>query len=143
MGKKYYRGVYTMSDNETRILTGDNGTIAYSNDVIATIAGLAATDVEGVAGLSGGIAGGLAELLGKKNLTNGVKVEVGNEEAAVDISIVINQGVVIPEVTEKVQADVKHTIETMTGLRVVGVNVYVQAISFDNTSANETQARVR
>lgn len=132
-----------MSDNETRILTSENGTIAYSNDVIATIAGLAATEVEGVAGLSGGIAGGLAELLGKKNLTNGVKVEVGNEEAAVDISIVVKQGIVIPEVVEKVQVDIKNTIETMTGLRVVGVNVYVQSITFETQDAKDAQARVR
>ena len=126
-----------MSEQEqTKTITRENGTISYSNDVIATISGLATTEVEGVVGLSGGIAGGIAELLGRKNLTKGVKVELGNEEAAIDISIVVEYGVIIPDVTAKIQQEVKKAIETMTGLSVVEVNINVQGVSF--TAVAET-----
>ena len=73
-----------MVSNENQVIPAnqvDGGTISYADDVIAIIAGLAATEVSGVAGMSGGVVGGIAELLGRKNLTKGVKVEVGNEEA--------------------------------------------------------------
>ena len=66
-----------------------NGTISFADDVIATIAGLAATEIEGVAGMSGGIMGGIAELLGKRNLTKGVKVEVAQEETTIDLSVIV------------------------------------------------------
>ena len=90
-----------------------------ANDVIATIAALAAADVAGVAGMSGGVVEGITEMLGKKNLTKGVKVEVGSEEAAVDISINVRYGFAIQEVCQNLQNAVKNAIETMTGLRVV------------------------
>ncbi|MBC7323962.1 MAG: Asp23/Gls24 family envelope stress response protein, partial [Moorella sp. (in: Bacteria)] len=102
------------------------GSIRLTNEVVAIIAGLAATEIEGVAGMSGGIAGGIAELLGRKNLGKGVKVEVGEKEAAVDLYVVVNFGVRIPDVAIKVQENVKKAIESMTGLRVVEVNVHVQ-----------------
>ena len=68
------------------VRNADCGKIIFADDVIATIAALAAADVQGVASMSGGVVEGLTEMLGKKNLTKGVKVEVGSEEAAVDIS---------------------------------------------------------
>src|SRR5690554_7907925 len=74
------------------------GDIRIANEVVGVIAGLAATDVEGVAGMSGGIAGGIAEMLGRKNLSKGVKVEVGEEQAAIDLFVVVEYGVRIPEI---------------------------------------------
>lgn len=109
----------------------EGGKIVFATDVIATIAALAAADVKGVAGMSGGMVEGITEMLGRKNLTKGVKVEVGTEEAAVDVSVVVQYGNRIQDVCSEVQRSVKNAVETMTGLRVVEVNVYVQAVSFE------------
>lgn len=105
--------------------------VVFANDVIATIVGLAAADVKGVVGLSGGVMEGFSEVFGKKNLTKGVKVEVGTEEVAADVSIVVQYGFKIQDVCAEVQAAVRKAVETMTGLRVVEVNVYVQEIAFE------------
>ncbi|AKX94309.1 alkaline-shock protein [Moorella thermoacetica] len=121
----------------------DLGTIKIANEVVAIIAGLAATEIEGVAGMSGGIAGGITELLGRKNLAKGVKVEVGEKEAAVDLYIVVNFGVRIPDVAIKVQENVKKAIEGMTGLQVVEVNVHVQGVVFPQETRDEETSRVR
>lgn len=106
------------------------GDVRIANEVVAVIAGLAAVEIDGVAGMSGGIAGGIAELLGRKNLAKGVKVEVGEAQAAVDIYVVVEFGVRIPDVSWKIQENVKRAIETMTGLEVVEVNVNVQGVHF-------------
>ncbi len=106
------------------------GSIQIAPEVIEVIAGLATVEVEGVAGMSGGFAGGIAELLGRKNLSKGVKVEVGNREAAVDVSIVMEYGQRIPEVAGEIQKNVKSAIESMTGLLVVEVNVHIHGVMF-------------
>lgn len=109
--------------------TNKTGTISYANDVIAIIAGLAATEIAGISGMSGGITSGIAEMLGRKNLTKGVKVEVGTEETAIDLSVIVDYGVQIHKVAFDVQENVKKAVETMTGLHVVEVNVYVQGVN--------------
>ena len=108
----------------------DIGTIQIAPEVIEVIAGLATIEVQGVAGMSGGFAGGIAEILGRKNLSKGVKVEVGQRQAAVDVSIIINYGFKIPEVAHEIQRNVKHAIESMTGLDVVEVNVHIHDVHF-------------
>jgi uncharacterized alkaline shock family protein YloU len=118
------------------------GTIRIADDVVRVIAGLAATEVAGVAGMSGGVVGGITEKLGRKNLSKGVKVEVGEKEAAVDLYIIVEYGTRIPEVAAKIQDDVKSAIEKMTGLKVVEVNVNVQGVSFGN-EINEEENRVK
>ena len=102
------------------------GNVRIADEVVAIIAGLAAIEVDGVAGMSGGLAGGIAELLGKRNLSKGVKVEVGDREAAVDLFLVVDYGVSIPEVALNVQRNVSRAISSMTGLSVVEVNVHIQ-----------------
>ena len=119
----------------------DNGKIIFADDVIATIAALAAADVQGVASMSGGVVEGLTEMLGKKNLTKGVKVEVGTEEAAVDISVNVRYGFAIQEVCQNLQNAIKNAIETMTGLRVVEVNVYVQSVVFEKPAEPEPEKK--
>jgi len=106
------------------------GAIRIANEVVAVIAGLAATEIEGLAGMSGGLAGGFAEMLGHKNLAKGVRVEVGEKETAVDIFVIVEYGAKIPDVASRVQENVKHAIESMTGLKVLEVNVHVQGVSF-------------
>ena len=113
----------------------DLGEVRVADEVVGIIAGLAASEVEGVAGMSGGIAGGIAELLGRKNLSKGVKVEVGEEEAAIDLFIVVEYGVRIPEVATNIQENVKQAIEGMTGLDVVEVNVHVLGVNFPQPQA--------
>ena len=113
-------------DYNEKVEHTDVGMIKIADEVVGIIAGLAATEVEGVAGMSGGLVGGIAEILGKKNLSKGVKAEVGEREAAVDLFIIMEYGVRIPDVALRVQENVKRAIESMTGLDVVEVNIHVQ-----------------
>ena len=120
-------------DENTTLTTEVNqgGKIVFAEDVIATIASLAASEVDGVHAMSGTAMEGLSEKLGKKSYTKGIKVEIGTEECAVDISAVIKYGFRIQEVCQNIQTDVKNAIETMTGLRVVEVNVTVPQVYFE------------
>lgn len=131
--------------NEKEIIQKDSslGSIRIADDVVSIIAGLAATEVDGIAGMSGGIAGGIAEILGRKNFSKGVKVEVGEKEAAVDLYIIVKYGVRIPDVALAVQENVKRAIETMTGLSVVEVNVHVQGVGFPEEEEKAEEVRVR
>ncbi len=111
-------------------LPSELGAINIADEVVSIIAGLAATEVKGIANMSGGIAGGVAETLGRKNLSKGVKVEVGGQEVTVELFLVVEYGSRIPDVAWMVQDSVKKAIETMTGLAVVNVNIHVQGVSF-------------
>lgn len=110
-----------------------HGTVKISNEVVSIIAGVAAMEVEGVAGMSGGITGDITEMLGMKNLSKGVKVALGEEETTIDIFIVVEYGSKITELGEKVQENVKNTVETMTGLNVAEVNVNIQGVNIAKT----------
>jgi uncharacterized alkaline shock family protein YloU len=129
---------------DIQILKAENdiGSVKIADEVVAIIAGLAATEVPGVAGMSGGLAGGIAEMLGRKNLTRGVKVEVGERQAAVDLFLIVDFGVKIPEVAWRVQENVKKAIESMTGLDVVEVNIHVQGVKIAGEEKEE-DARVK
>ena len=115
------------------------GSIKISNDVIATIAGIAATEVKGVSGKSMGFTGGITEILGMKNLTKGVKVEITNRVAKIDISIVVEYGVDISETAKKVQANIKKSVETMTDLLVPEVNVNIQGVNMEIEKEEELE----
>lgn len=127
-------------DQENSIIE-DYGTVKISEEVVAIIAGIAATDVPGVAGMSGGIAGGIAEILGRKNLSKGVKVEVGEKEAAIDLYIIVEFGARIPEVAWDIQDKVKNAVQSMTGLNVVEVNIHVQGVNFDKEVKKEIEPK--
>ena len=122
---------------------GSLGAIRIADEVVGIIAGLAATEIDGIAGMSGGLVGGIAEMLGKKNFAKGVKVEVGEREAAVDLYIIVKYGVRIPDVALSVQENVKQAIESMTGLSVVEVNIHVQGVGFPDAEKREEEVRVR
>lgn len=119
----------------------DPSSITIASEVIAIIAGIAATEVKGVAGMSGGVVDGIAELVKKKNLSKGVKVEVGEKEVAVDLYVVIEYGTKIPDVAYTIQENVAKAIESMTGKRVIEVNVHIQGIQFRHEDAEETRVR--
>ena len=118
------------------------GTIKIADEVVSIIAGLAATEIDGIAGTSGGLVGGIAEMLGRKNFSKGVKVEVGEREAAIDLYIIVKYGVRIPDVALAAQENIKRAIETMTGLSVVEVNVNVQGVHFPEDETPEEEIRV-
>ncbi|MGM0501723.1 MAG: Asp23/Gls24 family envelope stress response protein [Bacillota bacterium] len=116
------------------------GVIRIADEVVSIIAGLAATEVEGVAGMSGGLLNsGFAKILGKKNLSKGVKVEVGETETAVDLYVIVEYGVKIADVAWEIQQNVKKAIESMTGLNVVEANVHVEGIDFRDEEEEEEQ----
>lgn len=117
----------------------ESGTIRIANEVVRIIAGIAASEVKGIVGMSGGVADGFAELLMKKNLAKGVKVEVGERQVAIDLFVVVEYGSKIPEIAYMVQENVKRAVESMTGLEVVEVNVHIQGVEF---RSEELEAKV-
>jgi uncharacterized alkaline shock family protein YloU len=116
--------------------------LRISDEVVATIAGIAATEVDGIAGMSAGLVSGISEMLGKKTFARGARVEVGEKETAMDLYVVVEYGVRIPEVAQRVQENVKRAVESMTGLDVVQVNVHVQGVVF-HREGKEEEVRVR
>ena len=119
----------------------ENEGVKISNDVIAVIAGVAVSEVQGVASMSGGFAGGISEVLsGKKNLAKGIKVEAGEKEAKIDVNIIVEYGSRIPDVAFEIQNRVKKAVENMTGLKVEEVNVHVQGV---NTATVESKEDVK
>ena len=104
--------------------------IKIADGVVAIIAGKAVSEVNGVFGMAGGFAGGITEVLsGKKNLTKGIKVDVSDNQVKIDVNIIVEYGVRIPDVAFEIQNRVKKAVETMTGLKVSSVNVHVQGVN--------------
>ena len=124
---------------ENEIKTEGDG-IKISNDVVAVIAGIAVSEVTGVAGMSGGFAGGISEVLsGKKNLAKGIKVEVSENTTKIDVNIIVEYGTRIPDVAFEIQNRVKKAVESMTGLNVTEVNVHVQGVNTDSVNKENEQ----
>lgn len=122
-----------MSENKGIITRPDaGGSISYSEDVIAIISSLAATEIKGVAGMSGDFKSGLGELLGRKDLSKGIKANITKEEVVIDINVIVVYGSIISEVALEVQKSVKRAVEGMTGLKVMGVNVNIQGVQINN-----------
>ena len=118
----------------------EDESIQISDDVVAKIAGVAVSEVKGVSGKASGFAGGISEVLsGKKNLSKGIKVDVDNKEVKVDVNIVVEYGVRIPDVAFEIQNRVKKAVETMTGLKVTTVNVHVQGINTKMENEEESK----
>ncbi|CAI6067127.1 Alkaline shock protein 23 [Paenibacillus sp. JJ-100] len=108
----------------------ESGNIRIADDVVAKIAGMAAMETPGIAAMSGGLSEGWAKRLSGKNVQKGVSVEVGQLEAAIDLRIIVLYETPIHEVSRMLQQNVREAVETMTGLRVVEVNVKVEGVSF-------------
>ncbi len=105
-----------------------NDTVKIANEAVATYAGIAVSEVSGVYGMAGGFAGITEALSGKKNLAKGIKVDVGEKDARIDVNIIVEYGARIPEVAFEIQSRVKKSVENMTGLKVLEVNVHVQGV---------------
>ena len=113
---------------------GKPGEVKIAAEVVAMIAGLAATEVEGVDSMAGNITNELVGKLGMKNLSKGVKVEVSEEHVSVDLSLNMKYGYSLPAVSEKVQERVRTAIETMTGLTVLEVNIKIAGVNMREES---------
>ena len=116
----------------------ENG-IEISNDVIAVIAGVAVSEAQGVASMSGGFAGGITEVLsGKKNMAKGIKVDKTENTAKIDVNIIVEYGSRIPDVAFEIQNRVKKSVESMTGFKVEEVNVHVQGVDTNISKIENT-----
>jgi uncharacterized alkaline shock family protein YloU len=108
----------------------DMGIVKISDEVVAVISGIAATEIKGIIGMSGNLVGGITQILSsRKNLSKGVKVSVGENSAAIDLYVIVEYGLKIPEIAFQVQENVRKNVESMTGLNVTAVNVHVQNVS--------------
>ena len=107
---------------------GGIGEVQIADEVVAIIAGLAATEVDGVASMAGNITNEIVSRLGMKNLSKGIQIEIADNEVVVDVALNIAYGYSIPEVSTKVQEKVKSAIETMTGLSVATINVRIASV---------------
>lgn len=125
-----------MSENyqpDVKLDENPNGTVSFATEVVATIAGLAATEVEGVASMSSQ-SGGFADMFSRKNtrnFTKGVRIDLDGNKVTVDITIVVEYGSPVPDVARSIQENVKKAIETMSGLDVHAVDVHVSGVSFE------------
>ena len=126
-----------MSDNypsDVKLNENPNGTVSFATEVVATIAGLAATEVDGVASMVSPASSGLADMFSRKNnrnLTKGVRIDLEDNRVSVDVTITVDYGSPIPDVARNIQENVKKAIETMSGLDVKNVDVHVTGISFE------------
>ncbi|MBD5501240.1 MAG: Asp23/Gls24 family envelope stress response protein [Lachnospiraceae bacterium] len=123
MEKTLEQNTYVLQDDD------DLGTVKIADDVVASIAGIAATEVEGVVSMAGNIGNELRSKIGVKNLAKGVKVEVIGKSVKADIALVVEYGYNIPAISQKVQDKVKSTIESMTGLKVTDVNIRIAGVN--------------
>ena len=119
------------SDKNNYVLQDDEnlGTVKIADDVVAMIAALAATEVEGVAAMSGNMTNELLSRVGVKNMAKGTRVEVLQKRVKVDLAITIEYGFNIPATCQRVQTKVKNAVENMTGLEVNDVNIRIAGIN--------------
>ena len=117
------------------------GKINISEEVIAVVSGVAASEVKGVSGMSNSLAGGITDLIGKKNYSKGVKVNIDGNEVKISIAITVDFGVNIPAVACEVQDKIKREVETMTSLNVVAVDVSVNALAMPKTEKGKESAK--
>lgn len=127
MEKETERKTYVLQEDESI------GTVKIADDVVAMIAGIAATEVEGVNAMAGNITNELMSRVGVNKLTKGVKVEVRQGQVTVDLAVTMEYGYNIPATCQKVQAKVKNAIENMTGLSVIDVNIRIAGINMQQT----------
>ena len=116
------------TDDKEELVSVDDATgIKISEDVVAVIAGVAASEVPGVCSMSGGLV--LTEVFGKKNMAKGIKAEVNEKNTKIDVNIIVEYGVRIPDIAFEIQNRVKTAVESMTGLKVQEVNIHVQGVN--------------
>ena len=133
-----------VNENVEEINVTADSSIVISAEVVSVIAGVAVSEVPGVVDTAGGFAGGISEVLsGKKKLSKGIKVEVGEKETKIDVNIIVEYGSRIPDVAFEIQNKVRTAVKEMTGLDVLEVNVHVQGVrtSLEQETKDENQTK--
>ena len=122
----------------------EGDTIRISSEVIAVIAGIISSDMPGIAGMSGGVVGGIAEKLGRRDLTKGIKVRLNEDKVTIELNVIAEYGTSVVESTEKLKKEVRTNVEKTTGLKVEAININVLGIELqkedeedDSTSKKE------
>ncbi|HJB90949.1 MAG TPA: Asp23/Gls24 family envelope stress response protein [Candidatus Eisenbergiella merdigallinarum] len=125
MEKESSKNTYVLQEDENL------GSVQIADEVVAMIASLAATEVDGVSAMGGNITNELMSRVGVKNLTRGVKVEVIGSSVKVELVVLLEYGYNIPATSQKVQERVKNAIENMTGLAVTDVNIRIAGVNMN------------
>jgi uncharacterized alkaline shock family protein YloU len=132
-------------EDDASDLFDSSDNMMITDEAIAVMAGVATSEVRGVAGMSGGFAGGLAEVFGRRNLSKGVKVVTKNDTTTVDLYVIVKYGYRIPDLAYEIQETVKSTIENLSGIEVDAVNIHIQGIDYsedqdiDSESESDTE----
>lgn len=120
-----------MAENKEYISREEElGNINISEEVLSAIAGAAALDIEGVAGLGSGFGNDVAAMVNRKTLTRSIRLDMENDEVSVGVAVLVKYGYVVPDVAREVQEAVKSALENTSGLNVVCVNVTVAGVAF-------------
>lgn len=122
MEKDYNRNTYVLQEDD------DKGSVQIADDVVAVIAGLAATEVKGVVAMAGNITNEIMSKVGRKNLSKGVKISVSGKSVKIALAIMMEYGYNIPGTCSKVQDRVKTAVENMTGLTVTDVDIRITSV---------------
>jgi len=132
-----------MSENQVIDMTEHStslGRVEIAPEVIEVIAGIAAAEVDGVASMRGNFATGVAEKLGRKSHGKGIKVELGEEGILIDVYVVMQFGISIPEVAKKIQDNIRQALLNMTALEVNEINIHVVGVQFEQKAEEEEPA---
>ncbi|ASN05287.1 Asp23/Gls24 family envelope stress response protein [Virgibacillus necropolis] len=128
-----------MSEQPLLNVSEDNslGTVEIAPEVIEIITGISATEIEGLSSMRGNFASGVVERFGKKSHSKGVKVELTETGIMIDLYVVLDFGVSIPQVAQKLQTNIRQTIKSMTALEIAEINVHVVGIQMDGKDGTE------
>ncbi len=119
----------------------EGDSIRISSEVIAVITSIISSDIPGVAGLSGGVVGGIAERLGRKDMTRGIKVQVDEDKVSIDLSIIVEYGAIIVDTTDKLKKEIRSNVEKTTGLKVQTININVLGINVPGEEEEEEEKK--
>lgn len=117
--------------------TKEGDSIRISSEVIAVITGIVSSDIPGIAGMSGGVVGGIAEKLGRKDLTKGIKVRINEDRVTIDLNVIVDYGATIVEATDKLKKEIRNNVEKSTGLKVEAININVLGIEVPKEEVEE------
>lgn len=120
--------------------TKEGDSIRISSEVIAVIAGIVSSDIPGISGMSGGIVGGIAEKLGRRDLTKGIKVKVDEDRVMIDLNVIAEYGASIVDSTEKLKKEIRGNVEKTTGLKVESININVLGLDVPEEETDEDKS---
>ncbi|NCU16781.1 Asp23/Gls24 family envelope stress response protein [Pallidibacillus pasinlerensis] len=125
--------------NALEMVQDELGKIEIAPEVIEVIAGIAASEIEGVATMRGNFAAGVAERFGRKNHGKGIRVDLSDNQIKIDVYCVLNYGVSIPKVAQQIQDNIRQALLNMTGLETDEVNIHIVNVNFENLEDNKEE----